>query len=102
MKSSDLLLIKPLLTEKMLRQQEEQRKYAFLVAPHANKIEIKRAVESKFRVTVTSVKTLNAKGKAKRLNTRRGITRGKRSDKKKAIVTLKEGQAIDFFQERTK
>jgi large subunit ribosomal protein L23 len=102
MKSSDLLLIKPLLTEKMLKQQEDQRKYAFLVVPHANKIDIKRAVESKFGVAVTSVKTLNVKGKAKRLNTRRGITRGKRADKKKAIVTLKEGQAIDFFQEQTK
>ncbi|MFQ5863620.1 MAG: 50S ribosomal protein L23 [bacterium] len=98
MKSSETILIKPLLTEKMLRFQEEARKYAFEVAKKANKIEIKRAVENKFGVLVEKVHTTNVKGKSKRMNTRRGLTRGKRSDWKKAIVTLREGHSIDFFQ----
>ena len=100
MKLSESILIKPLLTEKMLKQQEEERKYAFQVMPAANKIEIKRAVEAKFGVQVSSVQTINVKGKAKRMNTRRGLTRGRRANWKKAIVTLREGQAIDFFQEQ--
>jgi large subunit ribosomal protein L23 len=100
MKLSESILMRPLLTEKMLKQQEEGRKYAFQVASEANKIEIKRAVEAKFNVLVSSVRTINIKGKAKRMNTRRGLTRGRRNDWKKAIVTLREGQAIDFFQEQ--
>lgn len=98
MKLSEIILIKPLLTEKILRLQEERGKYAFHVARDANKIEIKKAVEKKFGVQVAKVHTINVKGKSKRMNTRRGLTRGKRADWKKAIVTLREGQTIDFFQ----
>ncbi|MFQ5823443.1 MAG: 50S ribosomal protein L23 [bacterium] len=98
MKSIETILIKPLLTEKMLRLQEEERKYAFKVAKQANKIEIKKAVENKFGVQVVNVHTINVMGKSKHMNTRRGITRGKRSDWKKAIVTLREGHMIDLFQ----
>lgn len=98
MKNSEIILIKPLLTEKMLRLQEEAHKYAFQVARKANKIEIKKAVENKFDVQVENVHTIVVKGKSKRMNTRRGLTRGKRSSWKKAIVTLREGQSIDFFQ----
>lgn len=94
------ILIKPLLTEKMLSLQEDARKYAFHVTKNANKIEIKTAVEKKFGVQVEKVHTINVKGKSKRMNTRRGLTRGKRSDWKKAIVTLREEQSIDFFQEQ--
>ncbi len=100
MKPSEAILIRPLLTEKMLKQQEEARKYAFQVTKESNKIEIKRAVETKFGVRVSNVRTINVKGKAKRMNTRRGLTRGQRANWKKAIVTLWEGQAIDFFQEQ--
>jgi len=100
MRLSEAVLIKPLLTEKMLKQQEEARKYAFQVRKESNKIEIKRAVEAKFGVQVSNVRTINVKGKAKRMNTRRGLTRGQRASWKKAIVTLLEGQAIDFFQEQ--
>ena len=92
------VLIRPILTEKMLKLQESHAKYAFAVARGANKIEIKRAVETKFDVTVDDVKTVNIKGKSKQMNTRRGITKGKRSNWKKAIITLREGDSIDFFE----
>jgi large subunit ribosomal protein L23 len=95
---SEQVLIRPILTEKMLKMQESHAKYAFAVDKNANKIEIKRAVETKFDVTVDDVKTVNIKGKSKQMNTRRGITRGKRADWKKAIITLREGDSIDFFE----
>jgi large subunit ribosomal protein L23 len=92
------ILIRPIVTEKFLKLQEEKkRQYAFEVAQDVNKIEIKNAVEKKFDVAVDQVRTLNSKGKTKQMNTRRGITKGKRPDVKKAIVTLREGDSIDFF-----
>jgi large subunit ribosomal protein L23 len=100
MKSLDAILIKPVLTEKMLQMQEEAQKYGFQVATQANKIEIKKAIEGKFGVLVAKVHTVNVKGKMKRMNTRQGLTRGRRSDWKKAVVTLKEGYTIDLFQEQ--
>ncbi|MHB1049503.1 MAG: 50S ribosomal protein L23 [Bacteroidota bacterium] len=90
------ILIQPLLTEKMT-DLAAKRQYAFKVEQQANKIEIARAVEKKFNVVVTSVRTLNVKGKVKTQLTRRGRVVGKRSDWKKAIVTLKDGQSIDFL-----
>ncbi|KAB2924551.1 MAG: 50S ribosomal protein L23 [Bacteroidetes bacterium] len=90
------ILVQPLLTEKMT-DLAAKRQYAFKVAQNANKIEIARAVEKKFNVTVTSVRTLNVKGKVKTQLTRRGRVVGKRSDWKKAVVTLKDGQTIDFL-----
>ena len=90
------ILIQPLLTEKMT-DLATKRQYAFKVEQQANKIEIARAVEKKFNVVVTSVRTLNVKGKIKTQLTRRGRVVGKRSDWKKAIVTLKDGQSIDFL-----
>lgn len=90
------ILIQPLLTEKMT-DLAAKRQYAFKVEQQANKIEIARAVEKKFNVVVTSVRTLNVKGKIKTQLTRRGRVVGKRSDWKKAIVTLKDGQTIDFL-----
>ncbi|HOH08718.1 MAG TPA: 50S ribosomal protein L23 [bacterium] len=98
MKIERLILVKPILTEKMLKMQETAGKYAFVVDRGANKIEIKRAVEKKFEVTVDEVSTVVVKGKAKRMNTRRGMTSGKRADWKKAIVTLRSGDKIDFFE----
>ncbi|MDZ7331828.1 MAG: 50S ribosomal protein L23 [candidate division KSB1 bacterium] len=97
MKTSEIL-IKPILTEKILKLQETDRKYAFKVARNANKIMVKQAVQRRFDVTVENVRIINVKGKAKQMNTRRGITRGKRSDWKKAIVTLREGDSINFFE----
>ena len=92
------ILIRPILTEKMLKLQEIERKYAFKVSKNANKITVKRAVQDRFDVIVENVNIANIKGKTKQMNTRRGITRGKRSDWKKAIITLREGDAINFFE----
>lgn len=98
MKKQHPILIKPILTEKALKMQEENHRYSFQVHCQANKIEIKQAVVKKFQVRVEDVTTLNVKGKTKRQNTRRGITHGKRSDWKKAIVTLHKEDKIDFFE----
>ncbi len=100
MKPFELVLIKPLMTEKVLAAQEDERKYAFEVARNANKIEIKKAVQGKFNVAVAHVRTVNVKGKVKSMNSRQGLTRGKRADWKKAIVTLAVGSSIDLFAEK--
>ena len=97
MKSAEAILRRPLLTEKMLKQQDSHNSFGFEVAPSANKHDIKRAVQEKFKVVVTQVRTINMKGKSKRQNTRRGMTKGVRRDWKKAIVTLRQGDTIDFF-----
>ena len=86
MKPLESILLRPVLTEKMLGLQEESSKYGFEVARSANKIEIKKAVEAKFGVVVKNVQTLVVKGKMKRMNTRQGLTHGRRSDWKKAVV----------------
>jgi large subunit ribosomal protein L23 len=89
MKDATEILVRPLLTEKSTDLQR-LNKYTFEVAKDANKIEIRRAVEELGKCEVTSVNTLNVKGKVRR--TRRG--KGKTPDWKKAIVTIKEGQTI--------
>ncbi len=88
------IIRRPLITEKTTRQKEEDRQYAFEVAKEANKIEIQKAVERLFKVKVLEVRTSNVLGKVKRL----GRKSGKRSDWKKAIVTLREGDRIEFFE----
>ena len=92
------ILIRPLVTEKMLQKQEEENQYGFVVDVHANKIDVKRAVEAKFDVVVSNVRTILVKGKTKKNQNRRGVTEGKRKNWKKAIVTLKEDYSIDFFE----
>ena len=88
------IIVHPVVTEKASNLQETERKVAFVVDRNANKIEIRKAVEEKFNVKVSKVATLNMKGKVKRL----GRFEGRRSHWKKAIVTLKEGFKIDFFE----
>ena len=88
------VIIRPLLTEKNAALKENQNRVVFEVAPDANKIEIKKAVEEAFQVSVKSVNVLNVRGKLKRL----GRNMGRRRDWKKAIVTLKEGSTIEFFE----
>jgi large subunit ribosomal protein L23 len=88
------VIIRPLLTEKNAMLKEVRNKVVFEVAPDANKIEIKRAVEEAFKVSVQSVNVLNIRGKLKRL----GRNMGRRRDWKKAVVTLKEGSTIEFFE----
>ncbi len=92
------ILLYPILTEKMLKLQDDERKYAFKVDISVNKIDVKRAIQNRFDVTVEKVHIINVKGKTKQMNTKRGITRGKRSDWKKAIVTLREGDSINYFE----
>ena len=88
------ILVKPLLTEKMVRYKENENKYAFVVARAANKIEIKRAVEDRFKVRVTAVNTMNYSGKLKR----QGRFEGRRAAWKKAIVSLHEGDTIEIVE----
>ena len=89
------VIIRPVVSEKSYGLLDEGA-YTFVVAPDANKIEIRQAVEAIFSVKVTKVNTLNRKGKTK-LN-RRTRTSGKRPDLKRAIVTLAEGETIDLFE----
>ncbi len=88
------VLLAPLLTEKGTLLKEKDNKVIFRVARDRNKIEIKRAVEEIFKVKVNRVTTINCKGKKKRM----GKFEGKRPDWKKAIVTLKEGDKLDFIE----
>jgi large subunit ribosomal protein L23 len=88
------IIIHPLITEKMSSLQELENKVAFVVAKDVNKIEIRKEVESKFDVKVKKVATINMNGKVKRM----GRFEGRRSNWKKAIVTLQEGFNIDFFE----
>jgi large subunit ribosomal protein L23 len=94
MKEAQKIIRRPLITEKSTRQKEESRQYIFEVQRDANKIEIQSAVERLFKVKVLQVRTSNMLGKVKRL----GRRYGKRPDWKKAIITLKEGDRIDFFE----
>lgn len=88
------LLKHPILTEKSVRQKDEQNKVTFRVDPKANKTEIKKIVERLFKVTVLDIRTARMKGKMKRV----GRHVGKRPDWKKAILTLKEGDRIEYFE----
>lgn len=85
---------KPLVTEKTATEKDAHNVVAFVVNRDANKIEIKQSVEKLFKVDVAAVKTVNVAGKTKRV----GKNLGKRSNWKKAYVTLKEGSNIDFFE----
>jgi large subunit ribosomal protein L23 len=87
------VIIRPVVSEKSYAGLEAGR-YTFLVDPRANKTEIKEAVQAIWDVQVISVNTLNRRGKVKR----RGYTKGKRADEKRAIVTLAPGDAIEIFE----
>ncbi|MCD6354340.1 MAG: 50S ribosomal protein L23 [Prolixibacteraceae bacterium] len=91
------ILIKPLVTEKMTQQSERFNRYGFVVDRNASKPEIKRAIESLYDVTVDSVNTMIYGGKMKSRYTKSGVITGKMASYKKAIVTLVEGDSIDFY-----
>lgn len=91
------ILIKPIITEKMTAQAEKLNRYGFVVAKEANKLEIKAAVEKMYSVKVDSVNTQQYVGKMKTRNTTRGVAVGRVNRSKKAIVTLKQGETIDFY-----
>ncbi len=91
------ILVKPIITEKSEKLSEAYNQYSFIVNKKANKIEIKDAVEKMYNVSVASVNTMIMPAKAKNRNTRAGLIRGRVSAYKKALVTLAQGEEIDFF-----
>lgn len=91
------ILIKPIVTEKMTAQAESLKRYGFVVARKANKIQIKNAVEEMYGVNVVSVNTMIYAGKGKSRFTRTGAITGRTNTVKKAIVTLADGETIDFY-----
>jgi large subunit ribosomal protein L23 len=94
MKDLYAVLKRPLVTEKTTTAAENQNMVAFVVDPRATKQEIRQAVETVFKVTVLNVATMNLRGKVKRM----GRFQGKRPNWKKALVQLKAGDSIEFFQ----
>ena len=92
-----IIIKKPVITEKMTAISEKLNKYAFIVDKNANKIQIKDAVEKLYDVKVAAVNTMNYDGKKKSRYTKAGVVTGRRPAFKKAVVTLKEGDTIDFF-----
>lgn len=90
------VLKKPLVTEKVSAL-NEKGKYGFIVDIEANKVEIKKAVEKQYGVTVESVNTMRMMGKQKSRFTKAGVLTGRKPNFKKAIVTLAEGDIIDFY-----
>jgi large subunit ribosomal protein L23 len=91
------ILLKPIVTEKMTSQGDKFNRYGFLVTKNANKLQIKKAVEELYSVTVDSVNTMRYGGKVKSRNTKSGLLIGKTASTKKAVVTLAEGNKIDFY-----
>ena len=91
------ILIKPIITEKMTSLAEKLNRYGFLVDRSANKVQIRQAVEKMYGVKVESVNTQQYVGKVKTRNTTRGIAVGRVNRSKRAFVTLKNGEAIDFY-----
>ncbi len=91
------IILKPIITEKMTIQGEKLNRYGFFVDKRANKIEIRKAVEELYDVAVTAVNTMRYGGKSRMRNTKTAIVRGRTKAYKKAIVTLAEGDQIDFY-----
>ena len=91
------ILIKPIITEKITSQSEKLNRYGFVVNKESNKLEIKAAIEKMYGVKVASVNTQQYIGKVKSRNTTRGVAIGRVNRGKKAIVTLKAGEVIDFY-----
>ena len=96
MRTSEVL-IKPILTEKANAQQDTLRRYAFKVARKANKLEIKKAVEDFYGVSVTDVNTVVQPGKNKTRFTKKGFVQGRKPAFKKAYITVAEGETIDLY-----
>jgi large subunit ribosomal protein L23 len=91
------ILLKPIVTEKMTLQGDKFNRYGFIVAKNANKLQIRKAVEELYGVTVDSVNTMRYGGKIKTRNTKSGFLVGKTAAVKKAVVTLAKGNKIDFY-----
>ena len=92
------VIVKPIFTEKQTAITEKfENRYGFIVVPSANKVEIKKAVETLYNVKVESVNTIKYDGKERSRFSKSGVVKGRTSSYKKAIVTLKKGETIDLF-----
>ncbi len=91
------ILIKPIITEKATKDAEENNIFSFVVNPKANKVEIKKAVEAAYGVSVEKVRTMNVRPDRRTRHTKTGVQTGKTNAVKKAIVQLAEGDTIDFY-----
>ncbi len=92
------VIVKPIFTEKQTAITEKfENRYGFIVVPSANKVEIKKAVETLYNVKVESVNTMKYDGKERSRYSKSGAVKGRTSSYKKAIVTLKKGETIDLF-----
>ncbi len=91
------IIIKPLITEKMTGITEKLNKFGFVVRKEATKVQIKKEVEALYDVNVADISTMIYQGKRKSRYTKTGFITGKKAAFKKAIITLKEGQTIDFY-----
>ena len=91
------IILKPIISEKMTATGEKMSRYGFFVEKKANKLQIKKAVEQLYGVQVTAVNTMNYEGTVKSRGTRSGVQYGRTAAYKKAIVTLAEGETIDFY-----
>jgi large subunit ribosomal protein L23 len=91
------IIIKPIVSEKMTDLGEKLNQYGFIVNPKANKLQIKNAVEQLYNVSVESVNTMIYPGKSKRRYTKTRVEQGRTNKYKKAVVTLADGESIDFF-----
>jgi large subunit ribosomal protein L23 len=91
------ILIRPIITEKMTAMSEKTNRYGFVVRYNANKLEIKKAIEDLYNVTVKSVNTMKYTGKNTSRFTKTGVLKGRTEAFKKAIIALKEGEAIDLY-----
>jgi large subunit ribosomal protein L23 len=94
MKEAYQVIVRPLLSEKGTRLREEGNQYLFQVVKRATKVEIKRAIEQLFKVKVIDVRTVQVRGKKRRL----GRFQGRTPDWKKAIATVKTGDSIDLYE----
>ena len=91
------IIKRPVITEKMTEQAEQFNRFAFVVDKKSNKIQIKKAIEDMYDVSVDSIRTMVCIGKKRVRGTKSGMIVGKTSTYKKAIVTLIEGDSIDFY-----
>jgi large subunit ribosomal protein L23 len=91
------ILIKPVITEKMTRDGEDNNRFGFIVPKSVNKIQIKEAVEKMYNVSVKSVNTIVVPGIERSRYTKKGLVTGRLGSYKKAVVTLGAGETIDFY-----
>jgi len=91
------VLIRPIITEKMTKLGETLNRYGFIVDKRADKLQIKIAVEKMYEVSVDTVNTMRYAGRTKTRSTRAGVQKGKTAAFKKAIITLADGEVIDFY-----